>query len=177
MLFSFHLFKLEGGGRNLNRQMDLGCIERRVEERRLHQSVDIALHLAGSASLQVFLDRISGQQIRRSDIAVATSSADRGASTIYFDFQSVTTAFIGNGRLVAQKVILVLIFCDPIQSAQQVIGVDDDKSASAIGELVENLLVVAGAWRELRNDCAGLRVGIVQIRVGSVSSGPAPASR
>src|ERR1700686_4372277 len=145
MLFSLHLFKLEGGGRNLNRQGDLGCVGRGVEERSLHQSVEIALHLARWASLQVFLDRVPGQKIRGSDIAIATSSADRGASTIYFDFQSVTTAFIGNRRLVAEKVILVLILRDSIQSAQQVIGVDDDKSAGAVGELVENLLVVAGA--------------------------------
>src|SRR6202521_4838881 len=72
--------------------------------------------------------------------------------------------------------MLVLIFRDSIQSAQQVIGVDDDESAGPVGELVENLLVVAGARRELRNDGAGLRVGIVQIRVGAIASGPAPAS-
>src|ERR1700680_3122933 len=70
--------------------------------------------------------------------------------------------------------MLVLIFRDSIQSAQQVIGVDDDESAGPVGELVENLLVVAGARRELRNDGAGLRGGIVQIRVGAIASGPPP---
>ena len=63
MLFAFHLFKLQRGGRNFDGKMDLGGVGRGVEERRLHGSGNVALHLAAGASLQVFLDGISGQQI------------------------------------------------------------------------------------------------------------------
>src|ERR1700732_3711453 len=103
MLFAFHLFKLQCCRRDFDGKMDFGCVWRGIEERRLHRSADVALHLAGCASLQVFLDGIAGQKIGRPGITVAASRADRGTSAVHFDFYSVATAFIGNRGLYTRK--------------------------------------------------------------------------
>ena len=73
-----------------------------------------------------------------------------------------------------------MIFGDLLQTAEQIIGIDDDKAAGAIGELIENLLIVRSAGRKWRNDLPGLIVGIVQATVrpaaGSTTAGFAAAT-
>src|ERR1035438_3398939 len=173
MLFPFHLFKLQRRRRNIDGKMNLGRIERGVEKRRLHQSGDVAFHLAASPRLQIFLDRVSSQKIRRPGVAIATPCADRGSSTVHFHLHRVEAPFVSNCSFVAEKVILILIFGDPVQTTQQIIGVDDHKPAGAVGELIENLLVVGSAGWEWRNNRPGLRVGTVKVRVSSASSSAA----
>src|ERR1700733_5234183 len=142
--------------------MYLRSVRGSVKERRLHGSGDIALHFAAGARLQILLDRIAGKKIRGPGVAIAAAGADRGSSSLYLDLQVVATSVDGNGRLVAEKVVLVLVLGDALQAAQQIIGVQNDKTAGAIGELIENLLIISSAGRKLRNDLPGLRVGIVE---------------
>ena len=67
----------------------------------------------------------------------------------------------GNCGLVTQKVILVLILGDPVHPAQQVVGIKDDETSGAVGELIENLLIVRSARGKRRNNLAGLIVLVV----------------
>src|SRR5580700_399251 len=155
--------------------MDLSHVRRGVEEGRLHQSVDVALHLAASTSLQIFLDGVAGQKIRRLGFAIAAAGADIGASTLHLDLQAVATSVGCDRGLVAQQVILVLILGDPLQPAKKIVGVEDDKSAGAVGELVEHLLVVRSAGRKWRNNLPGLRVKTLLAIGRGRPTGPAAA--
>src|SRR6185437_3403324 len=66
--------------------------------------------------------------------------------------ERVATAIVRFRRLVSQDVILRLLLADLFQSAHQVVGVEDDEPAGAVGELIQHLLVGGCAGRELRND-------------------------
>src|SRR5258706_6128225 len=93
MLFPFYLFELQRRGRNLHGKMNLRGIGRSVEEWRLHQSSDVALHFPAGASLQILLDRVAGQKIHGLGAAIATTGADIDSSTIHFHLQRVATPF------------------------------------------------------------------------------------
>src|SRR5271155_3613178 len=162
MLFPFFFFKLQRGGRNVDGKMNLRGVGRGVEKRSLHRSRDVALHFATGARLQVFLDRIPGQEIGWPDIAIAAAGADIGSSALHFHLQGVATSFGGNGGLVAEEGVLILILSDSFETAEQVIGIEDDKPTGTVGELIQNLLVVRGAGRKWGNDLPGLSVGTVE---------------
>src|SRR5580692_8499885 len=110
-------------------------------------------------------------EIRWPDVAVAATGADRRASTLYFHLQAVAASFSGNCGLVTEKVVLILVLCDFLETAQQIIGIEDNESSGAIGELIKNLLVVRGAGRKLRNDLTRLRIRIIE--AGIIISGAA----
>src|ERR1039458_554274 len=164
MLFPFYFFKHQPRAGNFDGKVDLSRVRRGVKERRLHQSGDVALHLAAGASLEFLLDRIASQKISRPDIAISAARADRGSSALHFHSQCVATPFGRNYGLVTHKVILILILGNFFQTAQQVVGVDDNKPARAIGELIKNLLVVRSTRWKWRNNLPGLRVGTGQAR-------------
>src|ERR1700733_9682651 len=146
-------------------------VRRDVEERGLHRRSHVTLHLAAGASLQIFLGGIAGKQIPWPDVAVAATGADRRASTLYFHLQAVAASFSGNCGLVTEKGVLILVLCDFLETAQQIIGIEDNESSGAIGELIKNLLVVRGAGRKLRNDLTRLRVRIIEAGIVSRAAG------
>src|SRR5580700_8290541 len=108
MLFPFYLFKRKPRARNFDGKVNLSRVRRREKERRLHQSCDVALHLAAAAGLEVFLDRITGQKIYWPGVAITATGANVGSAALHFYFQGVATAFGRHYGLVTKKVILVL---------------------------------------------------------------------
>src|ERR1700685_3942511 len=142
MLLPFHFLKLQRVRRNTDSQIHAGRVRRSVEERSLHCASDISGHLARGASLHLLFDRVSREQVLRSLFAISTAGADDGPAAIHFHTQRVTSAFGRLGRGIAEDIILRLVVRNSLQASDQIVGINDDKTARSLSQLIEDLLTV-----------------------------------
>src|SRR5271170_7997886 len=142
MLLPLHFLKLQRVRRNADGQIHPRRIWGNVKERSLHSAGNISGHLTRGVSLHLLLNRVSREQVLRSLLAISTAGADDSSAAIDFHFQRMASAFGRLGRSVAQHIILGLVVRNSLQAADQIVGIYDDKPARALGQLIEELLVV-----------------------------------
>src|SRR5580698_3797056 len=94
-------------------------------------------------SLHLLLNRVPGEQVLRSLLAVSTAGADDSSAAIDFHFQRVASAFGRVGRSVAEHIVLRLVVRNSLQAADQIVGLYDDKTAGSLGQLIKELLIVS----------------------------------
>ena len=136
MLLAFHFLELQRAGRNIHDQVNPGGVARNVKERSLHVCANVAGHFTGHPALQIFFDGTPLERVLRLDLAIAAAGTDDGTAAFHFHLQRMAASLRRIGRGVADDVVLRLILCDLLQSRKQVVGVEDDESSSAIGQLI-----------------------------------------
>ena len=75
-----------------------------------------------------------------------------------FTFKYVAASLLRVRRRVAEKIILVLLLSDLLQSAQQIVAVMDYEAAGAVGQHEHDLLISGGVFGNLRNQDCGWRI-------------------
>src|SRR5579863_7069333 len=151
MLLAFHLFKLYGVRGNVHDKVDPRGVRGRVEIWGPHGGVHISWELAGRVAFKIFFDRVSCQKIFRTNVAVSAARTNHRAATFYLDAQGEALAVLRIPRFVSENVVLRLVFGDLFQTAQQIIGIDDDETAGTVRQFVERLLVRRSRLRDRKS--------------------------